>query len=90
MPCSPLKAELCLPPAFTLVPCSAYSSTLKMEAICASETSIVFQRTTRRYNPEESTLHDFVCLLEHNKANPPSAQLCAGVCNTTAYRCWLY
>jgi hypothetical protein len=25
--------ELCLPPAFTLVFCSAYSSTLKMEAM---------------------------------------------------------
>jgi hypothetical protein len=36
--------------------CSAYSSTLKMEAICSSETSIDFQRTARRYIPEDSTL----------------------------------
>jgi hypothetical protein len=42
-------------PAFTLVSCSAYS-TPKMEAICSSETSIDFQRTTRRYIPGYSTL----------------------------------
>jgi hypothetical protein len=28
-----------------------------MEAICSSETSVDFQRTTRRYIPEDSTLH---------------------------------
>jgi hypothetical protein len=38
----------------TLVSCSAYSLTLKMEAICYSETSVDFQRTTRRYIPEDS------------------------------------
>jgi hypothetical protein len=43
-------------PTFTLVSCSAYSSTLKMEAICSSETSVYFQRTTRRYIPDDSTL----------------------------------
>jgi hypothetical protein len=32
----------------------AYSSTLKMEAICSSETSVDFQRTTRRYMPEDN------------------------------------
>jgi hypothetical protein len=47
-PCSPLEvsrhfegicqAELCLPPAFMLVSCLAYPSTLKIEAICSSET----------------------------------------------------
>jgi hypothetical protein len=36
-------AELCLLPAFTLVSCSANSSTLMMEAICSSETSVDFQ-----------------------------------------------
>jgi hypothetical protein len=46
---SPPSSELCLPPTFTLVSCLAYSSTLKMEAICSSETSNDFQRTTRRY-----------------------------------------
>jgi hypothetical protein len=32
-----------LPPPFTLVSCSDYSSTLKMEAKCSSETSVDFQ-----------------------------------------------
>jgi hypothetical protein len=45
------------PPAFTLVSCSAYSSTLKMETICSSETPVDFQRTTRRYIPEDGTQH---------------------------------
>jgi hypothetical protein len=50
-PCTPLKVNrrfggtYRLPPAFTLVSCSAYS-TLKMEAICSSETSVDLQRTT--------------------------------------------
>jgi hypothetical protein len=34
---------------------------LKMEAICSSETSIDIQRTTRRYSPEVSTLHNHRC-----------------------------
>jgi hypothetical protein len=42
--------------AFMLVSCSAYSSTLKMEAICSSETSVDFQRNARRYIPEDSTV----------------------------------
>jgi hypothetical protein len=45
-----------LPPVFTLVSCSAYSSTLKMEVICSSETLVDFLRTTRRYIPEDSSL----------------------------------
>jgi hypothetical protein len=36
---------------FTLVSFLGYSSTLKMEAICSSETSVNFQQTTRRYIP---------------------------------------
>jgi hypothetical protein len=35
---------------------AAYSSTLKMEAICSSETSADFKRTTRRYIAEDTTL----------------------------------
>jgi hypothetical protein len=54
-------AELCLPAAFTLVFCPAYFSTLRMESICYSETSVDFQRTTRRYIPEDSTLHNYRC-----------------------------
>jgi hypothetical protein len=44
--------RLCLPPAFTLVSSSAYCSTLKIEAICSSETSVDFSRITRLYVPE--------------------------------------
>jgi hypothetical protein len=46
---------------FTLVSCSAYSSTLKMGATCFSETSVDFQRTTRHYIPEYRTLHNHRC-----------------------------
>jgi hypothetical protein len=69
--CGPLKVNrrfgityllLCLPPAFTLVSCTAYSSTLKIEAICSSETSVHVQRATRRYIPGESTLPETNCL----------------------------
>jgi flagellar basal body rod protein FlgB len=33
------------------------SSTLKMEAICSSKTSVETQRTTRRHIPEDDTSH---------------------------------
>jgi hypothetical protein len=52
------RNQLCLPPAFMLVCYSAYLSTPKMKAICSSETSVDFQRTTRRYIPEDNTLHE--------------------------------
>jgi hypothetical protein len=35
----------------------AYSSAMKMEATCSSETSVDFRRTTRRYIPEDRTVH---------------------------------
>jgi hypothetical protein len=35
------------------------SSTLKMEAICSSETSVETQRTTRRHIPEDDILRIF-------------------------------
>jgi hypothetical protein len=50
-----------LPLAFTLVSCSAYFSTLKMEAICSSEMPVDVQQITWRYIPEDSTLHGFPC-----------------------------
>jgi hypothetical protein len=37
------------------------SSTLKMEAICSSETSVETQRTTQRHIPEDDTLHNHRC-----------------------------
>jgi hypothetical protein len=42
--------------ASMLVSCLAYSSTLNMETTCFSETSVDFQRTIRRYIPEDRTL----------------------------------
>jgi hypothetical protein len=41
-----------------LVSRSAYSSTLKIEAICSSETLVDLQQTTWQYIPEDSTLHE--------------------------------
>jgi hypothetical protein len=41
--------------------CSAYSWTLKIEATCSSETFVDFQQTTRRYIPEDKTLHNHRC-----------------------------
>jgi hypothetical protein len=38
----------------------SYSSALKMEAVSSSETSVDFQRTTRRYIPEDRNLHTAV------------------------------
>jgi hypothetical protein len=43
-----------------------YSSTLKLEATCSSETSVEFQETIWRYIPEERAL--------------PASQLCASTC----------
>jgi hypothetical protein len=44
-----------------LVSCLVYSSTLKMEATCSSETSVDLQWTTRRYIPEDRTLYNHRC-----------------------------
>jgi hypothetical protein len=60
--------------------CSAYSSTLKLEAICSSETSVDFQRTTRRYIPKDRTLHN------HRYENLKSYNKAGGSCN---YHCEL-
>jgi hypothetical protein len=46
----------------------AYSSVLKMETICSSETSIDFQRTTWRYIPEDSILHNLKSPTEYRLA----------------------
>jgi hypothetical protein len=43
---------------FMLVSCSAYYSTQNMEEICSSETSSDFQWATRRYIPDDTTLHN--------------------------------
>jgi hypothetical protein len=44
-------------------PCLAFTSTLNMEVICSSETSVDFQQTTRRYIPEVRTLQVSSCFL---------------------------
>jgi hypothetical protein len=49
-PCTPLLAN-----SFILVSCLVYSSTLKMEAIFSSKTEVDFQRSTRRYIPQDRT-----------------------------------
>jgi hypothetical protein len=43
---------------FMLVSYLAYSSTLKMEETCSSETSVDFQRATRQYITEYRTLQN--------------------------------
>jgi hypothetical protein len=60
-PCSELKIKPRLPRAFRLHSCLVYSSTIKMEASCSSETSVDFQQTTRRYISEDRTLHNHCC-----------------------------
>jgi hypothetical protein len=44
-----------------MISCLAYSSTLKIQATCYSETSVDFQRTTRRYIPNDRTLLNHFC-----------------------------
>jgi hypothetical protein len=43
-----------------------FSSTLKMEAICSSETSVASQQTTRRHIPEDDTLQCITYFSHHN------------------------
>jgi hypothetical protein len=57
----PAGTLFCLPPACGLVLAEIISSTLKMEAICSSETSVEIQQTTRRHIPEDDTLHNHRC-----------------------------
>jgi hypothetical protein len=64
-PCSPLslnrRFEGTSPPTCLLVFTELISSTLKKKAICSSETSVETQRITRRYIPEDDTLHNHLC-----------------------------
>jgi hypothetical protein len=46
---------------FLLISYLAYYSTLEMEATCSSETSVTFQRNTRRCITEDKTLHNHRC-----------------------------
>jgi hypothetical protein len=60
---------LCLPPTFMLVSCSAYSLTLKMEAICSAASSVDFQRTTQSYIPEDSKCGNYKFVYKNEKTN---------------------
>jgi hypothetical protein len=57
----------CLPPAFTLFFTQLIFSTLKMEAIRSSKTSVDTQRTTRRYIPEDGNLTFFFLFSIHSR-----------------------
>jgi hypothetical protein len=79
-PCNPLlvdwrfggtSADL-LATCFMLVSFLAYSSTVNMEATCSSETSVEFQRTTRRYIPEDRDLHVSIRWKTGNPRSPAS------------------
>jgi hypothetical protein len=65
--CSPLKVNriigcsVLLATCFVLVSHLVYSSTLKRGATCFSEASVEFQRSTRRYIPEDRTVHNHRC-----------------------------
>jgi hypothetical protein len=65
MPCSPLGVNLRFGGTYRLhlqgILAELIFSTLKMEAICSSETSVDIQWTTRRYIPEDCTLHNNRC-----------------------------
>jgi hypothetical protein len=54
------KQVASLPPACMLV-LAEIISTLKMEAISSSQTSVATQQTTRRHIPEDDTLHNHRC-----------------------------
>jgi hypothetical protein len=56
-----LFSSLSLPPAYLLFLAEIISSTLKMEAICSSETSVATQQTTRPHIPEDDTLYNHRC-----------------------------
>lgn len=51
------RAVACKSQAYSasLFACSAHSSTLKMEEVHSSKTSVNFYQTTRRHIPEDST-----------------------------------
>jgi hypothetical protein len=55
------EQNLCLPPVFTMVSCSAFSSIFKTEASCSSETSVHTERTTWRYISHGRTLLNHPC-----------------------------
>jgi hypothetical protein len=55
-PCSPLSVNRRFGGTYRVKAGQLILSTLKMEVICSSETSVDTQRTTRSYIPEDGTL----------------------------------
>jgi hypothetical protein len=56
-----ISAAFCLLPAYLLALAEIISSTLKMEAICFSGTSVATQQTTWRHIPDDDTLYNHRC-----------------------------
>jgi hypothetical protein len=80
-----LHLQALLATCFRLVSCLTYSSTLKVGAIRSSETSVDFQRTIRRYIPEDRTLVHYPVQtslpLNSTPKIPSSRRSCAIVLN---------
>jgi hypothetical protein len=81
-----LRIQVSLPPACLLGLAEIISSTLKMEAICSSETSFATQQTTRRHIPEDDTLHN------HRSESLKSYILyhCIFIIIVITFTCYLY
>jgi hypothetical protein len=82
-PCSPLNVNRhfggtyrLLTTSFTLVTCLAYSSTLKMEATCSSETSVDIRLTTWREIPDDITLQSKPLVTKHDTEHSPEPVAC--------------
>jgi hypothetical protein len=60
---------------FMLVSYLAYSSSLKMETTCSSETSDDFQRTTQPYIPEDKAIHEYTPTYSHIPSQKPLERL---------------
>jgi hypothetical protein len=56
-----ILGSVILPTSFRLISCLTYSSTVKMEAACSSETSVDFQHTTWCYIQENITIQAYDC-----------------------------
>jgi hypothetical protein len=56
--------------------CLAYSSALKVEVACSSETSVDFQQATWHYIPQDRTHHQILslCRLDRQTADQPSKE----------------
>jgi PIN domain nuclease of toxin-antitoxin system len=69
-------------PGNEVVTCLAYSSNLKLEATCSSETYVDFQQTTRRYIPEDGNRQILVKLFITKFNKNPFSCFIAVTCRT--------